>query len=290
MRYKCKFCDKTYSSMPSRSNHIKNIHKDKKSEQYINFDKIKFNNDIKNKYMCNFCDKSYKHFQSRWTHEQKCKIIIKPIIKNEIEKVKNENLEIRKVIENIKNDSKKMTNQLINIIIDKNKTIEELKDISNNHMNELKKSNDENKDDINIKIIKEKDNELKIKLLENICIKKQKRINYSEENVIYIVTNEDNKKKRIYIIGKAKILKNRLSTYNKTSEHEIIYFKGCTTIELMNMIEKIVLLKLDFYKEKANRDRFILPIEKDISLFINIINESIDFFNKDKLISKEIEI
>jgi hypothetical protein len=181
--------------MPSRSNHIKNIHKDKKSEQYINFDKIKFNNDIKNKYMCNFCDKSYKHFQSRWTHEQKCKIIIKPIIKNEIEKVKNENLEIRKVIENIKNDSKKMTNQLINIIIDKNKTIEELKDISNNHMNELKKSNDENKDDINIKIIKEKDNELKIKLLENICIKKQKRINYSEENVIYIVTNEDNKKK-----------------------------------------------------------------------------------------------
>ena len=32
------------------------------------------------------------------------------------------------------------------------------------------------------------------------------------------------------------------------------------------------------YKEIANRDRFILPLEKDISFFTNIIDESVKFF------------
>ena len=145
-----------------------------------------------------------------------------------------------------------------------------------------------NKFEINIKMMKDKDQ--KIKLLENICIKKQRRINYAEGNVIYLLTTEDNKKKRIYIIGKAKNLKDRLSTYNKTSEHEVIYYKGCKNEEQMGIIETIVLNKLDMYREKANRDRFVLPIEKNISLFIKIINESIDFFNLEKSNKKEIEI
>ena len=33
----------------------------------------------------------------------------------------------------------------------------------------------------------------------------------------------------------------------------------------MNLIEGMILKKLDNYREKANRDRFILPQEKDIS-------------------------
>jgi hypothetical protein len=47
----------------------------------------------------------------------------------------------------------------------------------------------------------------------------------------------------------------------------------------MHIIETMVLNKLDMYKEVANRDRFILPIEKYISFFTNIIDESIKFFN-----------
>jgi hypothetical protein len=58
----------------------------------------------------------------------------------------------------------------------------------------------------------------------------------------------------------------------------------------MNVVESMVLLKLSKYKELANRDRFILPVEKDISLFINTINDSISFFNLDKNNKKEIEI
>jgi len=46
----------------------------------------------------------------------------------------------------------------------------------------------------------------------------------------------------------------------------------------MNIIETIVLYKLKEYKEKANRDRFILPIDKDIPFFIDIIDNAIDKF------------
>ena len=126
-------------------------------------------------------------------------------------------------------------------------------------------------------IIKLKDK--RIKFLEDLCIKKQKRETYSQKNIIYMLTTEDNKKKNIYIIGKAKNLKTRLSTYNKTSEHEVIYYKECKSIEEMNIIETMVLAKLNLYKEKANRDRFILPVENEISFFIYIIKQSIKFFN-----------
>ncbi len=126
------------------------------------------------------------------------------------------------------------------------------------------------------KEIKMKDN--KIKLLEDLYIKKQQRKDYPEKNVIYILTTEDNKKKRIYIIGKAQELKNRLSTYNKTSEHEVIYYKECKSKEVMNTVELMVINKLQNYKEKANRDRFILPIGEDITFFTNIIDKSINFF------------
>ena len=40
-----------------------------------------------------------------------------------------------------------------------------------------------------------------------------------------------------------------------------------------------ILNKLNKYREKANRDRFILPLEKDITLFTDIIDESINFLN-----------
>ncbi len=137
--------------------------------------------------------------------------------------------------------------------------------------------------EVSLKLLKDKEKELnikdkKIKLLENLHVKKQKRENYPEKYVIYIVTTKENKNNRIYIIGKAKELKNRLSTYNKSAEHEVIYYKGCKNEEDMNAIETMVLTKLKDYKEKANRDRFILPENKDISFFTNIIDNSIKFF------------
>jgi hypothetical protein len=47
----------------------------------------------------------------------------------------------------------------------------------------------------------------KIKLLEDTCLKRHKRDDYPETNVIYMVTTGANKNKRNYIIGKLLILK-----------------------------------------------------------------------------------
>jgi hypothetical protein len=121
----------------------------------------------------------------------------------------------------------------------------------------------------------------KIKKLEDICIKKQLRTNYPEDNVIYILTTNANKKDRIYIIGKAKKLKTRLGTYNKTCEHEVVYYKSCSDTESMDIIEKAVIHKLQKYKEKANRDRFILPVNKNIDFFKYTISNMIDLLKKE---------
>ena len=74
-------------------------------------------------------------------------------------------------------------------------------------------------------------------------------------------------------------MKDRLGTYNKTCDHEVVYYKECKSEEDMKVIEEIVLLKLDKYKEVANRDRVILPIDNDIKLFTDIIDNSVNVFN-----------
>lgn len=69
-------------------------------------------------------------------------------------------------------------------------------------------------------------------------------------------------------------------TYDKLQDHEVIYFKAFETEEDMEMAEKMVLKKLNQYKEIECRDRFILPIGKDISLFSIEIDKAHDYFYK----------
>jgi len=132
--------------------------------------------------------------------------------------------------------------------------------------------------EINTKLLTE--NKLKdqeIKLLKDNYLRKHKREDYPDKNVIYILSTVDHLKNRIYIIGKATNLKNRLSTYNKTCDHQVIYYKKCFDEETLNLVEIMTLNRLKQYQEKANRDRFILPLENDISLFTNIIENCIKF-------------
>jgi hypothetical protein len=42
----------------------------------------------------------------------------------------------------------------------------------------------------------------------------------------------------------------------------------------------MILNKLKNYQEKANRDRFILPLENDILLFTNIVDNCIKFYDE----------
>ena len=120
--------------------------------------------------------------------------------------------------------------------------------------------------------------------------KKQEREQYDENNVIYMLTTKEHKEKRTYIIGKTGNLKNRLSTYNKTLEHEVVYYKQCGDKDTMDLIERTVLHHLNEYRESANRERVILPIDKDISYFIEIIDYSITSVNKYRKTNKELII
>jgi hypothetical protein len=122
-----------------------------------------------------------------------------------------------------------------------------------------------------------KHKQLKINMLTKKYVKKVPRIQYIESNVIYILTTERLKKDHVYILGKATNLTSRLSTYNKTDEHEVIYYQQCLDEEKMAVVENMVFAKLEKYRESANRERFILPHDAKINTFIDIIKECITF-------------
>ena len=125
-----------------------------------------------------------------------------------------------------------------------------------------------------------KNKELKITFLTNKYVKKQKRKDFkNDNNVIYILTTENLKKERIYIFGKAKKLKNRISTYNKSEEHEVVYYKECKNEQIMSCVENMVFNKLSEYRQQANRERFFLPINKEIDYFIDIVDRSVKFLS-----------
>ena len=254
-------------------------------------------NPSQNILQCCGCFKQFSTKTNRIKHEKFSKCFLKPQLE-ETHQQKQDNLikelhEQNKIIDNkftnfmenqLKHNAESkeiypINNQLINLIVDKTNTIGELKSIINSKevnpeipIHELTELIEKMQKELELK-------DQKIKLLEDAYIKKQHRQDYPEKNVIYMLTTEDHKNKRIYIIGKAKDLKCRLSGYNKTAEHEVVYYKECKSEEDMNIIEVMVLNKLKEYKEKANRDRFVLPIENDIVFFTNIIDLCVNFYN-----------
>jgi hypothetical protein len=123
-----------------------------------------------------------------------------------------------------------------------------------------------------------KNKDIKIQFLTKKYVKSQPRVQYNEKNVIYILTTKLMKKERRYILGKAVDLTSRLSTYNKSDEHEVIYFGSCKDIETMNIVENMVFSRLKDYREQANRERFVLPENEKIELFFDAIKKSIEFF------------
>ncbi len=88
-----------------------------------------------------------------------------------------------------------------------------------------------------------------------------------------MLTTEDHKKRNTYIIGKATNLIDRLFVYNKICDHEVVYYKACESEENMDLSEKLILNKLDKYREVVNRDRFILLEGEEVELFVKIIEK-----------------
>ena len=122
-----------------------------------------------------------------------------------------------------------------------------------------------------------KNKQLKIQLMTKKYVKKQPRTQYDERNVVYILTTANMKKERRYILGKATNLTSRLSVYNKSDEHEVVYYQECPDEEKMGLVESFVFCKLKEYREQANRERFLLPEGTSINFFSDTLRECINF-------------
>jgi hypothetical protein len=121
---------------------------------------------------------------------------------------------------------------------------------------------------------------LQNKILKNKYLKRHPRIKYKDKYVIYILTTRLMQKERRYIMGKATDLTNRLSTYNKSDEHRVVYFQGCGDEDTMSVVENMVFHHLQKYREQANRERFILPENEEITLFSNAVQKSVEYCKK----------
>jgi len=262
--YYCEKCKKYYSSNQTLWAHNKKFH-------------------INEKFKCDYCDKIYSFNQSRWYHMKKCKLLHnekmlkEAMLKDKIYKLEEE----VDILNNKINEKSSDINmeKFASIILNKNALIEKLKNKMTSILDtniDMDKINDYTKEDLFQKM---KYQEQKIKCMEKLYLKKQERQYYPETNIVYIITTNEYKNNRIYIIGKTTNLTNRLSTYNKTAEHIVVYYKECNSVDDMDTVEIMVLKKLNKYREEINRDRFILPEDKDISFFTNIIEKSVEFIN-----------
>ena len=291
---KCEYCEKEFSNKSSLNNH-------KKTAKYC-LEK----QGLVSSFKCNSCEKLFGTNLRLTEHISICKKRqehYSSSIREQLEEYKTKLIQKDSEVRELVNIIKEMKEEYKTKLIEKDTEIRDLKNILEemkeiiygkkslsikDKLNNLFIKNSEKEDINNISnfdliqnlkeeiLVKDK----RIRYLEGICLSKQKRVEYPEKNVVYLITTEDHIKRGIYIIGKAKNLSNRLTTYNKTCDHQVIYYKECKTEEDMNTAETLVLSKLKEHKEQANRDRFILPEDKDISYFISVINECINFVSQ----------
>jgi hypothetical protein len=284
--------------MSSRSNHVKNTHKYNKCEQVKcdkDFNKQNISNE-NNKYKCNYCSKTYKHFQSRWTHQQKCKINNNTNDnknnKDEIEILKNENLEMRKEMENLKE-------LLQNSLKIHPKTLNKINNQLNNNGGIV------NNGTMNVQIVQLGHENLSEVLSDNQKINILNRQAMSINDLVEMIhtSNKYSQFKNVYITN---ILSNIGHKYDEKSKKFIAVNKN----DLLNEILESRMFDIEtFYNEihpkmetkKANQiKKFIDRMTNDKDKIKGIKKEEIKLIlynnkdklipNKDKLISKEIEI
>ena len=148
----------------------------------------------------------------------------------------------------------------------------EIRRISEEKDNEIGRINEEKEEicDVNELLTKEKES------LEKKYIKPS-RITVDGKNVVYLMTTDDAEKRGEYAIGKSFDLSNRKYNYdcNKIHDFKVVYYVSCKSYRIMDLLEAIILTKLNKYKCKANRDVFLLPESQDISLFTNVFDDNI---------------
>lgn len=245
MSFECQFCKKMITSKSNLLKHQKTAkhciaiqERLKESDPSIKIERIV--------YKCEYCNKEFSAKPRLCYHLQTCNLRQNIIVKDKDNRIRE--LE-EKLLE----------------------SEERIKNIEQKHLVELQNKLQE----IAIIAIEQK-NEVISNMIKKY-VKKQPRQQFDCSNVIYILTTSSLKKDRRYILGKAKNLTSRLSTYNKTDEHEVIYYQDCQDEETMNTLEPLVFKKLSEYREQANREMFILPDNSNINLFIDTIKNCFEF-------------
>jgi chromosome segregation ATPase len=260
--FKCQYCQKDFSTKT-------NLNKHQKTTQYC----LDIQQKESDSFKCDYCNKEFNLKANFNRHTDICKAKKNLEEENKEQKIDRLNDELNGSKMNILLLKKEIQNYQIQIE-EKNKQIEE----KNQKIEKLEDTIigiAESKHELNTNL------ESYEKQIQELTIKyggkRQKRQQIKEPNVIYILSTDLLEKERRYIFGKSKNLTARLSTYNKSDEHKIIYYQACGSESNMDLVEKFVLNKLEKYREIENRDRFILPEDKEIDFFIDVIKKSINF-------------
>ena len=149
--------------------------------------------------------------------------------------------------------------------------------------NKLEEENKIIKEDKEQAINTAKQSQEEVKKLRKKYVKQPKEV-VDQKNVVYLMTSEESEKVGEYNVGKALDLSKRKETYNHNKLHDfkVIYYISCKNSKFMDILESIILMKLEKYRCKAGRDVFLLPTKEtsfvDITVFTNIFDECLKFY------------
>ena len=265
----CQFCTNQFTTQILLKRHQGNtkycLKIQKQYDDTINIENSKFE--------CEFCNKCFSSKQKLNNHiEKNCNKKIIKIENNFLEKYSYFENNILLLEENLQEkDNKNLKLQVENDLLRKQMDTLMSKNTEKECLFELQ---DKLKEIAMVAI--EQKNET-ISMMVKKYVKKQPRVKYDEQNVFYILTTKLLKTDNRYIFGKAKNLTSRLSTYNKSDEHEVVFYQSCGSEEQMGNVENVVFQKLSEYREQANRERFILPLGKSVDYFVKEVINIIEF-------------
>lgn len=117
-----------------------------------------------------------------------------------------------------------------------------------------------------------------VQYFERKYIQRGRRTDYPEKNVVYIITTDSRETKKEYKIGKTYNLTNRLSTYNTSEDHKVVFVQECDTPDEMAKLEKFVFAEMAGLRVRANREWFCGEVEE----MIKVIKECKLFLDRGK--------
>ena len=282
MEYKCNICNKVYSSYNSRWLHNKKFHTNviqkctenvKKCTENVKKCTENIKNSIENindkKYKCIYCLKNYSSRQNKWSHEQKCKNIIKE--NNKLDELKEETKQQELLLQIKKEESKILQ---LKIKLQNSTKIDNIT---------LKKLN---------KLLMERNNKIK-NTINNTINNNQQIINnfnligFGKEEVINLLTNQE---KRLIMNSKYGSLEKLGGKYNQFKNIIITNMKdnymykyddtqGCFVLSTKNDVltslidYRIIDLEI-IYNDLLEKNKLDEKTKDIIEKFINKINYS----------------